>query len=133
LLLKSFESVKVTVCGISLVSGNQEDVGVRNSASPCVQGNKLGREGLHDPPGSVSRQAEEVGGLIRGQLVPPGHMAPRDDQAMPLGQRVDVEKGEGEIILKNGSEPAHRLKQYGKRRSRIFRRPWVHLRSFKVA
>jgi hypothetical protein len=92
---------EMTVCGISLVSGNQEDVGVGNSPSPCIQGNKLGRKGLHEPLRSGFRQAGEAGGLLRGELVPPGHMASRDDQTMPLSQRIDVEKGEGEIVLEN--------------------------------
>ena len=99
--MKPFQGVEVTVCGIPFVCRNQEKVGVRNTSPTRVQGDKLGREKLHDPLGGSSSQSEETGSLFCGQLMPPRHMAPRDDQTMALSERVDVEDGQGELVLEN--------------------------------
>ena len=99
--MKSFQGVKVTVCGISFVSGNQEEVGVRNASTPRVHGDELGRQGFHDSLGRISRKIKQAGGLLHGQLMPPGHMTPGNEKTMPLGQRVDVKDGERQLVFAN--------------------------------
>jgi hypothetical protein len=43
--------------------------------------------------------AEETPGFLLGKLVPPGAMPLRDNQTVPLGEGVDVQYPQGELVF----------------------------------
>ena len=74
-------------------------MGVGDPPSPGVHADEIGMEGFHDFPGNFLGHSKEAVGFFLVQVMPPGNMPFGDDQAVALSQRVDIQQGQGQIIL----------------------------------
>jgi hypothetical protein len=83
-------------------------MGVGNSPAPGIHTDKIRVESFFNFSGYDTSDPKKALRFFFGKVMPPGHMSFGNDQTVALGQRVDIQQTQGQLIFMDnvGFSPA---------------------------